>query len=192
MKTLDMIKDLDDIVKPFENEEISAENGNLAVTNAAQKIASVQDFLKNELEMNKIASRESLGWAVVKELETDPLFQDDEDGAKTKNLKDAGKRAAKSQLQKRSLRGRGSQSRERRPGRVQRSAGRLCLQVQQAARELHWRAAAAVRHGRGGGTSRQAVLPAAAAEPPGQRSIVLEVSFSSSLIFSFNAYAFLF
>jgi hypothetical protein len=108
MKTWDMVEDLDELIKPFEDEEISVHNQNVdkanaAVAAAAQKIGTLQEGLKFELEMNIIASKEALGWAVVKEMEQDPMFVDDEDGSKTKNLKEAVKKASKSILQKKNL-----------------------------------------------------------------------------------------
>ena len=102
------MEDLDEMLKPFEDELISVENGNLdranaAVVSAAQKIGSIQEGLKLELEMNQVASKEPLAWLVVKELEQDPLFADDEDGSKTQKLKEAVKKASKSILQRKNL-----------------------------------------------------------------------------------------
>ena len=108
MTAQNLIDDIDEKLKPFEDEEISEANenidrANLAVTEAAQQIGSLQEAIKNEIEMQQVASKSDFGWATVKELEKDPLFQDDDDGSKTKKLKDANKRAAKAMLQKRSL-----------------------------------------------------------------------------------------
>ena len=79
MSTWNTVEDLDELIKPFEDEEISAANQNLdranqMVASAAQTIGVLQASLKAELEMNQIASKEALGWLVVKEMEQDPMF----------------------------------------------------------------------------------------------------------------------
>ena len=66
MKASDILEDLDDTLKPFEDELISVENENLDRANtsvawAAQTIGTLQALFKSELEMNQIASKEPLG-----------------------------------------------------------------------------------------------------------------------------------
>ena len=72
-------------------------------------LTSVEGLLEHEMSMNwsvfvrlsfislflifSIASREKLGWLVVKMLEKDPLFDDDDDGSKTKEVRQAAYRA---------------------------------------------------------------------------------------------------
>ena len=54
----------------------------------------MEEMLDHELNMNAVASREKLGWLVVKMLERDPIFQEDADGEKTKEVRSAAWKAA--------------------------------------------------------------------------------------------------
>ena len=75
------------------------------------------DFLYSNFS---IASREKLGWLVVKMLEKDPLFADDDDGSKTKEVRAAAFRAGQIAKERRfqfpSFRGSGFRGRGGRGG----------------------------------------------------------------------------
>jgi len=69
------------------------EEANTAFSDMSDLLNSVEELLDHELSMNCIASREKLGWLVVKMLERDPLFENDDDGSKTKEVRSAAYRA---------------------------------------------------------------------------------------------------
>ena len=101
-------EDVESLLRRFENEEVSEANGNtVEATEAIAKVCGIMGDLQSsflhELEMNQVASKEDLGWAVVKQIETDPVFKVDEDGSKTKNLKDAVSKAYRAALQKKTF-----------------------------------------------------------------------------------------
>ena len=65
IKVVYFFEDLNEIMKPFEEEEILEQNGNIVKANemvivAALTIERLQVALKTELEMNRIFSKESI------------------------------------------------------------------------------------------------------------------------------------
>ena len=92
------IEDAQEIINRFtEVEAVSADNAKEATeafTKVGEFLIAMEEMLDHELNMNAVASREKLGWLVVKMLERDPIFQEDADGEKTKEVRSAAWKAA--------------------------------------------------------------------------------------------------
>jgi len=96
-KLLHKVEDARERIYKFTDvEAVTADNveeANSAFSDMTDLLNSLEELLDHELSMNCIASREKLGWLVVKMLERDPLFEHDDDGSKTKEVRSAAYRA---------------------------------------------------------------------------------------------------